>query len=222
MSEAIARNTTPRRSRKRRETHDRILASAIALFRRSGVRATRSSRIAAAADVSPATLFNYFPTKADLAEAWVRRAIGAELLVTVTEAGDRSLRSTLRRRCRAFAESTWRDRDLLLEAWHVVGRAANPRHSPIDLVASWIGRAQDRGEVRRDLRSQALAEMLIDAIEGGLIHGLREGVGEEAVAAELRSRIDLVLDGMRRRNERVALTAGAGAGADAGDDARGA
>jgi hypothetical protein len=49
-----------------------------------------------------------------------------------------------------------------------------------------------------------MAEMLVDAIESGLIAGLRADISESDLAAALRARVDLILDGARKRNERVA------------------
>jgi hypothetical protein len=46
--------------------------------------------------------------------------------------------------------------------------------------------------------------MLIDAIEGGMIAGLHRKDDEAALAKTLRARVDLILDGARKRNERVA------------------
>jgi hypothetical protein len=77
-----------------------------------------------------------------------------------------------------------------------------------------VAREQEREHVRADLPPDALADLLLDAIEGGLIRGLVERGCEaaaepDALALEdhlrraAQARIDLVLDGARKRNERV-------------------
>jgi hypothetical protein len=66
-----------------------------------------------------------------------------------------------------------------------------------------IALEQERARLRADLSARALAEMIAEAVEGGLISGLRESSDVKQFAAALRSRIDLVLDGARKRNERV-------------------
>jgi hypothetical protein len=48
--------------------------------------------------------------------------------------------------------------------------------------------------------------MLVDAIEGGLIEGLRAGGDAKARARCVQARVDLILDGARKRNERVVAT----------------
>lgn len=59
-------------------TRDRILRSALALYREVGVAGTTVPLIARAADVAPATVRNHFPTPADLAAA-TAEALLAEL-----------------------------------------------------------------------------------------------------------------------------------------------
>src|SRR3954467_187608 len=54
------------RERKKRQTRDAIAAAAIELFRARGFEAVTVAEVAAAADVSEKTVFNYFPTKEDL------------------------------------------------------------------------------------------------------------------------------------------------------------
>ena len=66
------------RATKRERTRARLLANAIALFRKQGVRETRLAEVAEASEVAPATLFNHFPSRAALASAWVRGEIEQE------------------------------------------------------------------------------------------------------------------------------------------------
>ncbi|WP_323747227.1 acyl-CoA-like ligand-binding transcription factor [Catenulispora pinisilvae] len=54
------------RERKKAQTRTAIQHQAMRLFRESGYSATTMEQIAAAADVSPSTLYRYFPTKEDL------------------------------------------------------------------------------------------------------------------------------------------------------------
>jgi AcrR family transcriptional regulator len=54
------------RERKKAKTHAAIQEHAMRLFAEQGYEATTVEQIAAAADVSPSTLFRYFPTKQDI------------------------------------------------------------------------------------------------------------------------------------------------------------
>jgi AcrR family transcriptional regulator len=191
------------RLRKKQRTRARILANAIALFRQNGIRSTRSIEIAEASDVSPATLFNYFTTKNDLAEAWVRGEVGSRFDVLAKEVGDRGIRSGLRSCCRDLAESSWPERKLRLEAWRSAGRAATQTLRHVTSLEALVAREQDRARLRADLAAGVLAEMIAEAVEGGVISGLRESSGLDEFTAGLRARVDVVVDGARKRNERV-------------------
>ncbi|HEU5357128.1 MAG TPA: TetR family transcriptional regulator [Actinocrinis sp.] len=60
------RTATGLRERKKAKTFSAIRRHALELFRAQGYAATTTEQIAAAAEVSQATLFRYFPTKEDL------------------------------------------------------------------------------------------------------------------------------------------------------------
>lgn len=98
-------SSTLTRASKKRRTRERILANAIALFRSRGIRAAKLSEVTASSEIAPATLFNYFPTKGCLAEAWVRGEIAEVLDHVVEDAADhdRSLRAAVRAACRQLA-----------------------------------------------------------------------------------------------------------------------
>jgi AcrR family transcriptional regulator len=192
------------RAEKRRQTHALILANAIALFREKGIRGTRSREIARSSRVSPATLFNYFPTKNHLAEAWVRGEIHLLLDEVAAAAGDHGLRSGMRASCRRLAESSCAEPVLRLEAWQATPRAMTPAVGPTDRLTAVLRREQERDRLRGDISAAALAVMLSDALEVGLIDALREPIDDvREVTRRLRAGVDLVLDGARKRNERV-------------------
>ncbi|MCA9506003.1 MAG: TetR/AcrR family transcriptional regulator [Myxococcales bacterium] len=209
---------------KRARTRARILENAIALFRANGVRRAKMSEIARASGVSPATLFKHFPTKAALAEGWVRGEVEALLESLDLLAGERSLRPLLRRGARRLAERIRSDPESRLEAWREAGRATTgiADRGRRDPLVARLAREQESERVRTDLSPEALARLVRDAIEGGLIEGLEELVarraGEDApgdaslaendagvglLERAVRVRLDLVLDGARKRNERV-------------------
>jgi AcrR family transcriptional regulator len=212
----------PEKTGKRVRTRARILANAITLFRGQGVRPTRLAEVARESDISLATLFNYFPTKGVIAEAWVRGEVREVLSVAIGEAvaNDRSLRSAVRAASRGLAATSACEAKLRLEAWREAGRADSPALGEDARLVDGLRKEQQREHVRADLEASALASMLMDAIEGGLIAGLREcvvaaelaGPGAEVesaapLARTIQGRVDLVLDGARKRNERVTLAA---------------
>ncbi len=193
------------RATKKRRTFDEILANGVALFREQGIRRTRTEQIAKAAAVSPATLFNYFPNKSALAEAWVRGEsdrIVAEASVAIEERG---LRPCLRLACRILAGRAADAPILRLEAWRTAGRARDQALDGAHPLIAGIGGEQERERIRRDLPARLLAEVILDALESGLVEGIRLARPEEELAKSLQARVDLILDGARKRNERVDL-----------------
>lgn len=200
-----------RRTTKRQRTRAKLLANAIALFREQGVRETKLAEVAAASEVAPATLFNHFPSRADLAGAWVRGEIEAEALAVgrVVREEARGMRASLRQACRALAERSAEEPIVRWAAWQETARI---RPEPIEGLRDALALEQQREHVRGDRSPESLAELLADAIEGGLVEGLAAAIaatepdpraGARLIGARLQARVDLVLDGARKRNERV-------------------
>ncbi|MBK7949346.1 MAG: TetR/AcrR family transcriptional regulator [Deltaproteobacteria bacterium] len=209
--------STGLRATKKRRTFEEILANGVALFRAEGIRGTRTEAIARASAVSPATLFNYFPSKSALAEAWVRGEVDRAIEAESALLEERGLRPALRSICRALAGRAGDAPALRFEAWRTTGRArdrALPDRHP------WIQgllREQQRERIRQDVPARLLAELLLDGLESGLIDGLRAGGSESELARAMQARVDVILDGARKRNERVeAPRAGSGAGSGMG------
>jgi AcrR family transcriptional regulator len=72
------------RERKKRAAHETIAATARRLFAERGFDAVTVAEVAAAADVSEKTVFNYFPTKEDLAFAGREEGI-ARIVTDIAE-----------------------------------------------------------------------------------------------------------------------------------------
>jgi AcrR family transcriptional regulator len=68
------------RARQKADRTERIIAAASGMFRRDGFDAARMEAIAAEAEVSPGTVYNYFPTKGDLLVAIVSREVEEVLM----------------------------------------------------------------------------------------------------------------------------------------------
>jgi AcrR family transcriptional regulator len=152
---------TSLRATKRRRTFEEILANGVALFREQGIRRTRTDQIAKAAAVSPATLFNYFPNKSTLAEAWVRGELDRAVEESAVGIDERGLRPALRSLCRALAERAADAPTLRLEAWRSAGRARERALAPSHPLVAGIVGEQIRERIRQDIPARALAEMLL-------------------------------------------------------------
>ena len=85
----VAPRELPRRERRRRDTHRRIVLAAIAEFDRVGVAQARVEHICRAADVTRPTFYAHFPSKEDVLLELQRRAANAiadEILARLAEA----------------------------------------------------------------------------------------------------------------------------------------
>jgi AcrR family transcriptional regulator len=150
-----------RYERRRRETADRILEAAGALFGERGVEATTVADICARADVAHQTFFNHFPSKRDLVREIVR--IGHDFFHAAVEAATREGRSTGDRLTRLFATI------------HESAAAAGPMHQ--DLVSETVREAL---AAREDERERAIHL----AIERLVRRGRAEGDVSRAHAVE--------------------------------------
>lgn len=193
------------RASKKRRTFEDILANGVALFREQGFRRTRTDQIAKASSISASTLFNYFPSKAALAEAWVRGESDRAIEEAAGMISERGLRPGLRGACRRLASQAADAPALRFEAWRATGRAREEGLPATHPLVVGIGREQTDGRIRQDLPATLLAEMILDAIEAALVAGLRTERSPEDLARGLQIRVDLLLDGARKRNERVEL-----------------
>jgi AcrR family transcriptional regulator len=198
------------RARKKQQTEAMIVENAIRLFRDQGVRSASLSEIARASRVSPATLFNYFPNKGCLAEAWIRGELDEALVSVARDLGDHGLRSAMRSLCRRLASLVSRQHAVRLGAWRETGRATAEPLSPQHPIVVALSGEQERERVRGDISAQALGELLVDAIEGGMIAGLRANGTDAELSRALQARVDLILDGARKKNERVAAPSASG------------
>ena len=90
-----------RRERKKVETRERIFESGVALFAARGYDSTTMEQIGERADVSRATVFNYFARKEDIVHEWFGR-LRVEYAKALAEDEQQAVDSTSRLR-RGFA-----------------------------------------------------------------------------------------------------------------------
>ncbi len=73
LSEAPASRT----ERKKEETKQKIISTAMALFQKQGFSATTMEQIAEEVDIAKGTLYNYFPVKEAILDEYIKRAFKA-------------------------------------------------------------------------------------------------------------------------------------------------
>jgi AcrR family transcriptional regulator len=136
---------TSRYARRRRETAERLVEAASALFAERGVEATTVADVCARADVAHQTFFNHFPSKRDLVREIAR--IGHEFFLAAVETATREGRSTGERLTRLFSTI------------HESAAAAGPMHQ--DLVAETFREALSVRETARERAIHLAIERLL-------------------------------------------------------------
>jgi AcrR family transcriptional regulator len=184
------------RERKKMRTRERLLIAAKDVFVERGYDAATVDEIAARADVSRATAFNYFPRKEDFLHGTIderRRAI-ADLLAAQQErpisTGER-LRHAIMALC-DMLEADARTSRALGRAFVRAGGQLQPGASATAvLFADTIRFGQRQGDVRADIDAGAAGRVLLDAYVGAMIRWASEN---EPANEDLRSALDAVLE----------------------------
>jgi AcrR family transcriptional regulator len=163
-----------RRARKALESRERIIECAAALFADRGYQATTMEDIGERADVSRATVFNYFPRKEDLVLAWFDRR-RADLAVALDPRDDRPrdtsdrLRRAFRVLARIFKDDPKTGRGMV-RAWLQAGGPLLTSDSDTTrLFADAIRTGQERGDIGRQIDPDRAGYLLFDAYLGVLI-----------------------------------------------------
>ncbi len=156
-----------RRERKKSKQRQLVLEAAGHLIRTQGFWATTVEQIAAAADVSPATFFNYFPTKAAMLKAMAGDTL-EELNAALRAQTDRP-GPTAQRLDAFFAEAAAiveRARQAMGRVLLMVVRAAAHTSTGHDHLGQLRGAfsalfysGQERGDLRTDIDATFLAEL---------------------------------------------------------------
>jgi AcrR family transcriptional regulator len=189
------------RARQRLDTRERVFDAALAEFDRIGVGQTQIENIIALAGVSVGTFYRYFPGK-DAVLLELQQRLVADVLRNFEERARTA--QTLRELLHAFAESvlaTPSDKSLGLrrEAVALVVRTPWPvpdyRGSPLfGPITAAFARAQEAGEIRRDLAPEKLTQLLSTSVFG-FASGVM--VASPGLLDDARLLIDLILSALR-------------------------
>jgi AcrR family transcriptional regulator len=166
-------SASSRRARKAQESRVRIIECAGALFASRGHEETTMSDIGECADVSRATVFNYFPRKEDIVIGWFDSQRG---VLAGVMAHDKSQRldtsGRLRRAFRALAgifEDNPKVGRGMVRAWlHAGGPMLTPESDTTRLFAEEVRAGRERGEVAGDADPDRVGHLLFDAYLGVL------------------------------------------------------
>jgi AcrR family transcriptional regulator len=192
-----------RRSRRRRELHQSILATAAELFARDGYEATTVERITKAVDIAPATFFNHFRSKED-----VLREIGQDVFSHFRRLVDEQLARpvTSLERLHGFATRgaalVRRAPEMTRRVLMAVLRAPRPGEAGAELAsmqadfAQLLRRGRDDAalakDVPDDLDIELTAEILVSVVIGCMTHWINDP--EYPLERRLRASLTLLGD----------------------------
>ena len=198
------------RERKKQRTRDAIQREAMRLFRERGYDATTVEQIAEAAEISPSTFFNYFPTKEDV--VFHDETDPAVARIFLSRPPDEPLGVALRRTMAEVSQLTLAHREMHLERaqlmeevpalrariWEDMQRSQRFLR---DLIAERTGRDPDDFELR------VIVAVLSGAVFEAAFEWLRRGAGDdledlfnEALdVVEAGARLDALEAGPERR-----------------------
>jgi AcrR family transcriptional regulator len=201
ISMAIPRVSSPRPLRAdARRNHQRLLCAAQEAFDEHGADACLDE-IARRAGVGIGTLYRHFPTRRAMLEALLQDGIEelcvfADRLLASPAPGD-ALATWLR----AVVAHATASRGLaaeLLRTTSDVGSHPSPKCEEMRVMgARLLARAQAAGEIRSDVEPNDLFTLV-----NGIAWATEKGVHDRAADRLL----DVMLDGLRRRSDRDALT----------------
>ncbi len=192
-----------RRERKKRETRERIFESGVALFATNGYDSTTVEQIGERADVSRATVFNYFARKEDIVFEWFGR-LRAEFAKALAEDDQDTVDSTsrLRRAFRVLADLYEDDPATgraMVRAWQRAGGPllADESDAP-QLLADSVRAGQRAGDIPGGVDPDRAALILFDAYLGVLYRWVLDETDQLALGEQLTATLDLILPAVTR------------------------
>ena len=196
-----------RRERKKLETKERIVECAVALFGSRGYDSTTIEDIGECADVSRATVFNYFARKEDIVFEWFGR-LRAEFAKALAEDDQHTVdsMSRLRRAFRVLADLYEDDPATgraMVRAWQRAGGPllADKSDAP-QLVADSVRAGQLAGDIPRGVDPDRAALILFDAYLGVLYRWVLDETDQLALGEQLTATLDLILPAILPRSLR--------------------
>jgi AcrR family transcriptional regulator len=195
----------PLRERNKRRVTQRIISAASELFKTCGYHPTTMDDIAEKAEISRATLFNYFPSKEALLLPWGQEIVEQKILPQLRKYMDTQqtvwqvfhflftrMNTTLREYpdvIQAFVQEAAKD-------YHP-GSSGPERMDPQEIYTQVIRHGQERGEIRTDLPIENLVSYL-SALQMTLIFRIMDPTISEDLSLEIDRLLTFLEKGLTR------------------------
>lgn len=183
------------RERKKLETRNRVLDTAIQLFQEQGFEQTSIDEIAAQANISRGTFFNYFANKeAVLLELAQNELRELGRLVEIKLADQPSAVAKIRRLMQRLVADTLPY--LRITRYVLLGAMLYPSDETAfnlrlsDMLIDLVRQAQELGEIRADLDAVEVAH----AITGPYLSVVFEQIARQTTAAQAGATVERALD----------------------------
>jgi AcrR family transcriptional regulator len=188
-----------RREQQRERMRQRLLAAALELFEDQGYDATTIDQIADRADVARQTVLNHYPAKKDFVTAWGERR--RYELAALEDVPVESARDRLHRIMSALAEINVREERLTrqLRELRIV-----PQPVP-EAMFRIVREGRERGEITGSTDPQVAAEIVAAIYFDTLSRWLIEEEPGFDLRQELNSRLDLLMNGLAGKGDRMAI-----------------
>ncbi|MGD3107928.1 TetR/AcrR family transcriptional regulator [Streptomyces sp. YGL11-2] len=167
------------RERKKIQTRQAIRRAAFRLFEQQGYDATPVDRIAAAADVSPSTVFRYFPTKEDIVLTDDYDAV-LEAGIRARPAGEPMVESVRHVAVEALHRITAADRTELAQRARLIrdvpairGRTAENHAREAEIIGAAL--AERTGRPADDLEVRVISAAILAALQEAMLRWVAEG-----------------------------------------------
>ena len=192
-----------RMERKKRELRQKIITAAVALFKQQGFDNTTMEQIAEAADVARKTLYNYFPVKEAIADAYLR-----DISMGLAQESFESLQRLPDTRSRLLAALNntygWAEKNpeltgiafgYRMKVTYILPRSEQEETGTQSVIAAIIRQGQETGEIRADLSIQQML-MFIDLLRGAMTMDWLNDTSKYELHEEIEKLVDLILYGV--------------------------
>lgn len=205
------------RERNKQRVTQRIITAAVELFKTQGYHHTTMDDIATKAEISRATLFNYFSTKEALLLPWGQEILEKQFLpefLAYLETQPTTF-EVLQYLLRNMSETILRFPDVMqaflretLKA-HQDGDQHKAGNKYQDIFVQVLRRGQERGEIRNDLPAENLTRYL-GALQMSLFFHLLDSPSPEDCASEIERLLAFMETGLNQPSGGVSSPASQG------------